>query len=216
MYEFPKAEFAMTSINIPWMVSRGYLVFTPDVYYSTGKAGESVRNSVVAAAQYLSTMPWVDASRMGITGQSFGGYETQYLVANTQLFAAAVGTSGFCNMVNFYGGTLGKIIGDLYGQTYSEAGQFSMGATLWERPDLYIENSPVFKLNQANYSYINYEQPGRSHSTLDTRSRIFYWSSPVRQKAWMLQYDEGGHGAHLDKDARDYTIRSTQFFDLLP
>ena len=32
------------------------------------------------------------------------------------------------------------------------------------------------------------------------------------KKAWMLQYDNGDHGVH-DKDALDYTMRLSQFFD---
>ncbi len=83
----------------PGLSAAGTLVFTPDIHYTVGKVGQSVCNSIVASAQYMSKMPWVDSSRMGITGQSFGGYETQYLVTHTPIFAAAVATSGVSNFI---------------------------------------------------------------------------------------------------------------------
>ncbi len=72
-FRFPKLELADESINIPFMVSRGYLVFSPDIHYKIGQPGQSAYNAVSDAAKYLSRMPWIDSSRMGITGQSFGG-----------------------------------------------------------------------------------------------------------------------------------------------
>ncbi len=101
LHVYRNPVFAGGEINIPWFVSRGYLVFTPDIYYTVGKTGQSVFNSIVASAQFMCRMPWVDASRMGITGQSFGGYETQYLVTHTPIFSAAVATSGISNFISF-------------------------------------------------------------------------------------------------------------------
>ncbi len=59
-------------INIPWFVSNGYLVFTPDIHYIIGEPGQSVCNSVVAAAKYLTSIPYVDSTKIGIQGQSWG------------------------------------------------------------------------------------------------------------------------------------------------
>ncbi len=83
-----KPEFNGGTINIPWVVSRGYLVFMPDIHYTAGKTGQSVCNSVVSAARYMSQKPWVDANKMGINGHSFGGYETNYLVTHSNLFCS--------------------------------------------------------------------------------------------------------------------------------
>jgi dipeptidyl aminopeptidase/acylaminoacyl peptidase len=64
-------------------VDYGYLVFSPNIDYSIGETGNSVLNYVVSAAEYLKKMPYVDASKMGLRGASFGGYETNYLVTHT-------------------------------------------------------------------------------------------------------------------------------------
>ncbi len=67
----PNSGFTFSDVNIPWFVSRGYLVFCPDIHYVAGNTGESVCNSVVSAAGYLSKMPWVDSSRLALNGHSF-------------------------------------------------------------------------------------------------------------------------------------------------
>ncbi len=136
------------NINIPWFVSRGYIVFVPDIHYIVGHPGKSVYNSVVSAAQYFSQFPWVDASRMGIGGQSFGGYETNFLVTHCDIFAAAVSSAGISDCVSQSGQLLGQWYGDAGHQAF-ESGQFRIGATLWERPDLYIENSPIFNCRKV-------------------------------------------------------------------
>jgi dipeptidyl-peptidase-4 len=42
------------------------------------------------AVEYLRSLPYVDASRIGIWGWSFGGYETTYALTHTSLFKAGV------------------------------------------------------------------------------------------------------------------------------
>ncbi len=76
-------------MNIPWFVSQGYLVFTPDIHYTVGEPGESAKNAIVSASNFLSKMSWVDAKRIGIQGHSFSGFETNFVIAHTHLFAAA-------------------------------------------------------------------------------------------------------------------------------
>ncbi len=137
------------NIDIPWFVSRRYLVFTPDIHYTIGETGKSVCNSVVSAAQHLSKMPWVNPSKMAIGGQSFGGYETNFLVTHSNLFAAAVSSAGISDCISQYGGLLGWLYGGYSGQDMYESSQMRIGVSLWENPNLYIENSPIFKINEV-------------------------------------------------------------------
>ncbi len=79
------------SINIPWFVSRGYVVFVPDINHHTtmGKTGQTILNSVVSGARYLSEMSWVDPTKMAICGSSFGGFETNFLLTHTNLICSS-------------------------------------------------------------------------------------------------------------------------------
>ncbi len=43
VYDFPQPEFVKSgAINIPWFVSRGYLVFLSDIHYTIGQTGASI------------------------------------------------------------------------------------------------------------------------------------------------------------------------------
>lgn len=197
------------TINIPWYTSNGYLVFLPDIHYKIGETGESVINSVVSAANHLSKMPWVNTKKMGIQGHSFGGYETNYLVTHTNLFAAACSASGLSNLVSAYGSINGY---GASGQAIIEFTQVRMGASLWQRPDLYIKNSPVFSANEVTTPLLIMHTKQDGVCPFTDAIEFFTALRRLGKIAWMLQYNEGNHGVS-GKAGEDFSIRMRQFFD---
>ena len=197
-------------LGIAWFASHGYLVFTPDIYhYSSGEIGQSAYNSVIGAAEYLMAQPYVDASKLGIQGHSFGGFETNYLVTHTDLFSAAVSSSGMSDLVSQYG--------DLWstGQTYHdyyENRQGNMDATLWQRPDLYLRNSPIFRADKVKTPILMVSNKADHNVSFAQGVEFFTALRRLGRRVWMLQYDNGGHGV-AGNDLTDYTVRMTQFFD---
>ena len=134
-------------MNIPYFVSNGYIVFDPNIYYKDGEPGASAYNSVVSAAKYLAKMPWVDSTRMAIQGQSWGGYQVAYLVTRTNMFRAAWAGAPVANMTSAYGGI--RWGSGLNRQFQYEHTQSRIGATLWQRQDLYLKNSPLFAADKV-------------------------------------------------------------------
>ena len=77
-------------VNYPFYVSRGYVVFVPDIKYAPGIPGESAYNYVCSGVEDLcKRFPFIDKEKIGIDGQSWGGYQTAYLVTRTNMFACA-------------------------------------------------------------------------------------------------------------------------------
>ncbi len=212
---FLKPEFSGSRINIPWFVSHGYLVFVPDIHNPVvGHPGKDALNSILSAAQYLSRLPYVDAKHMGLQGHSWGGYETNYIITHTRIFAAAAEAAGMSNFISDYGGLQGApgSEGESNQTVDYEGSQCRMGGSLWSRPKTYIDNSPIFRADKMTTPLLimhNRKDPSVSWS------QGVEWFTGLRRlqkKAWMLEYDEGTHSAD-GKDAVDYTIRMTQFFD---
>ena len=207
VYRAPEATTGR--LQIPWFVSNGYLVFTPDIHHKTGRPGESALHSVVSAARYLSTMPWVDAHKMGITSHSLGGFETDYLVTHTHLFAAAISGAGISDCISGFGyyWEFGPSMNGLF-----ERGQMRIGASLWQRPDLYIANSAIFSADKVTTPLLLMNNKNDGAVPFAQGVEFFTALRRLGKKVWMLQYDAGNHVV-FGKAADDYSIRTAQFFD---
>jgi dipeptidyl aminopeptidase/acylaminoacyl peptidase len=205
-----KPDFCVGPINIPWFVSRGYIIFCPDIQYGLEGPGPSAYNSIVSAAKCLGHIPWIDSKHMGIQGHSFGGYETNYLVTHTGLFAAAMSAAGSSDLISMYG-SIG--MGNNDNQTFLESEQGRMWTTLWKNPSLYIKNSPVFQADRVVTPILlmNNKKDGAVDYTQGVE--FFMALRRLGKKAWMLQYDNAGHIVTMYDDQADFTIRLTQFFD---
>lgn len=216
VFEFPVPEFSEGNINIPWFVSRGYLVFTPDIHYrpanvSNKVVGEWAYNSVVSAAVYLSHLPYVDAKRMGVQGHSFGGLETAYLVTHTHLFAAAMEAAGQTDLISAYLTPTGEFE-DVSTQEAIETGHSMYGANPWQRPDLYRRNSAVLNADQVTVPLLIMQNPKDNQIQWRQGVELYMALRRLGKKVWMLEYVNSGHTV-WGKDAVDYTRRLTQFFN---
>jgi dipeptidyl aminopeptidase/acylaminoacyl peptidase len=208
-YIVPAALEGGCNFNIAWYMSRGYLVFAPDIYTKAGHPGESAVDSVVSAVKHLSKNHYVDTKRMGVQGCSYGGFETNYLVAHTKLFAAAVTASGATDFISNYGELRG---GGPSQQGVFEQGQYRIMETLWERPDLYIENSPVMRADDISTPLLQMHTSSDGAVPFSQAVELFTALRRLKKKAWMLEYEDGNH-ALSGRSADDFSVRMAQFFD---
>lgn len=211
LYAYYTPAPSASTINIPYFVSNGYLVFDPNIYYKTGEPGESAYNSVVSAAKYLSGMPWVDSTRMAIQGQSWGGYQVAYLVTRTNIFRAASAGAPVSNMTSAYGGI--RWGSGVNRQFQYEKQQSRIGATLWQRPDLYIKNSPLFKADKVNTPILLMHNDADGAVPWYQSIEFFTALKRLGRKAWLLQYNTEDHNLMERKNRKDLSVRLGQFFD---
>lgn len=205
--EFPKPDFSeCPDVNIPWFVSRGYLVCTPDIYYDSGLLCKGAYNTIISAANFISGLPFVNKEKMAIAGHSLGGHETNYLVTHTNRFAACLSGAGVCNVIS--DGL--QVVPDGRNDLQSMEGRMG-GFTLWDRPDLYIDGSAVFNANKVVTPVLIFLNKGDGH--WNQRLEFFVALRRLNKKSWMLQYDKGDHGLTDYREKIDFTIRITQFFD---
>lgn len=219
LYEFPYPNYCNADINIPWFVSQGYLVFIPDIYYKVASktdttVGEWAYNSIVSAGKFLATLPYVNGNKMGIQGFSFGGMETSYVVTRTNIFAAAVEGAGITDYISAYL-TLTPFLSPIENasrQNATENGHELFGATLWQRPDLYLKNSSVIHADKITTPLLIMHCKNDNQIQWRQGVELYLALRRLGKKGWLLQYDNGGHGVD-GKEAVDYTIRMNQFFD---
>src|SRR5699024_150442 len=122
--------------------SNGYLVFLPDIKFTVGSPGFSSTKSLLPGVLKLIESGIVDKDKIGLHGHSWGGYQTAFIVTQTDLFSAAVAGAPVANMTSAYSGI--RLGSGMARQYQYEKGQSRIGGSLWEYPERYIENSPVF------------------------------------------------------------------------
>ncbi len=86
------------SLTVNYRGSTGYGQKLADAIFGdqSGKEAEDVVAGVDAA---LARYPWLDASRMGLAGGSYGSQLTNSIVTQTDRFKAAIPTAGISNSV---------------------------------------------------------------------------------------------------------------------
>jgi dipeptidyl aminopeptidase/acylaminoacyl peptidase len=201
--------FSLGQLNIPYYVSNGYLVFTPDLKFTIGEQSKSVYEIVVSAAKHLGKLPYIDSTKMGLQGHSRGGYETNILISKTNIFAAACSASGFSDLIDLYGAIRED---GTSRQSGMEIHYQRIGSTLWDKRDLFIKNSPIFNANNVNTPLLMMNNIGDTDIPFTQGTSLFTALRRLGKKAWMLQYDGEDH-ILFDKASEDFTIRMKQFFD---
>lgn len=145
-------EFNQTVINhrpnFPFYASNGYAVFLPDIRFAVGLPGFSATKCLVPGVQKLVDMGVANPDAIGLHGHSWSGYQTAFVVTQTDIFKCAVAGAPVSNMTSAYSGI--RWGSGMARQFQYEQSQSRIGATLWERRDLYIDNSPVFFADRIN------------------------------------------------------------------
>ncbi len=131
---------------------------------------------------------------MGLQGHSFGGYQTNYVITHCNIFAAACSANGEADCISGYG-SLSH--GDKSRQMMYENGQMRMGVTLWERPDLFIKNSPVFKADQVTTPILLMHTKPDGAVPFEQAVEFFTALRRLGKKAWLLQYNSEGKSCSM-------------------
>ncbi|GAB3751869.1 hypothetical protein GCM10028817_15590 [Spirosoma pomorum] len=200
-----------STINIPYCVSNGYLVFVPDIVYTTGQPGPNAYDCIVPGVLSLLDRGFVDRDRLGVQGQSWGGYQTAYLVTRTNLFRAAMAGAPVANMTSAYGGIrweTGMSRAFQYEKTQSR-----IGGTLWDKPMNYIENSPLFYANRVETPLLMMHNDADGAVPWYQGIEFFSALRRLGKPVWMLVYNGEGHNLTKRYNAKDLSIRLYQFFD---
>jgi dipeptidyl aminopeptidase/acylaminoacyl peptidase len=155
--------------------------------------------------------PQIDVNRMGLQGQSWGGYQTAWLVTRTNLFKAAMAGAPVSNMTSAYGGIRWE--SGMSRAFQYEEGQSRIGATLWENQQAYIENSPLFYADRVSTPLLI--MANDNDGAVPWYQGIEYFSALRRlgKPSWMLVYNNAPHNLSRRADAMDLTVRMQQFFD---
>lgn len=210
-HQFRNPAPSASTINIAMYVSNGYVVFVPDIPYKVGYPGESAINAILPGCQEVIRKGFVDPKKVGIQGQSWGGYQVAYMITESNMFAAACAGAPVSNMFSAYGGI--RWGSGLVRQFQYEKTQSRIDGTPWNSFQRYLENSPVFFADKVKTPLL------LMHNDKD--GAVPWWQSieyftalrRLDKPVWMAVYNNEDHNLIQRKNRKDWSIRMQQFFD---
>jgi dipeptidyl aminopeptidase/acylaminoacyl peptidase len=201
----------MDSINIAYYVSNGYLVFTPDIVYTTGYPGQSALKCVLGGVNSITARGFVDEKNIGIQGHSWGGYQIAYMVTQTNRFKAAEDGAPVANMISAYDGI--RWGSGRPRQFQYEKTQSRIGGTPWEVPLRFIDNSPIFYADRIQTPLLLLHNDADDAVPWYQGIEFFLALRRLSKPAWMYSYNGEPHHLRRRANQRDYAARMAEFFD---
>jgi dipeptidyl aminopeptidase/acylaminoacyl peptidase len=208
-YQGPRPS--ASTINPTEYASAGYFVFIPDIRYEIGHPAKSAYNCIMSATDQLLKQFPIDSTRMGLQGQSWGGYQTAQLVTMTKRYAAAMAGAPVGNMISAYGGI--RWGSGLNRQFQYESTQSRIGKTIWDAQALYIENSPLFHLPNVTTPLLIMSNDRDGAVPWYQGLELYNGMRRLGKPCWMLNYNDDDHNLTKLPYKFDLSIRMRQFFD---
>ncbi len=208
-------DFNQTVINhrpgFGYYASNGYVIFLPDIHFLEGRPGMSAVKSLVPAVQTIIDMGIADPDAIGLHGHSWSGYQTAYVVTQTDLFAAAIAGAPVSNMTSAYGGI--RWGSGLARQFQYETGQSRLGSSIFDRRYLYIENSPLFYAHEINTPLLIMHGDVDDAVPWEQSIEMYLAMRRADKDVIFLQYRDEPHHPRKYPNRLDYTIRMKEYFD---
>lgn len=193
--------------------SDGYLVLQPDIVYEIGKPGSSALDCVTAAVKKVIDLGYADPAHIGLQGHSWGGYESSFIVTQTNMFAAVVTGAPLTNLTSMYN-ILYKQSG-MWNGGILETSQGRMGAnvTPWNAPQLYESQSAVFNVAKIQTPFMIMQ--GTADGAVDWNQGLEYYTAARKmgKNVIFLSYPGEPHHLAIEANQKDFQIRMKQYFD---
>ncbi|MBK0368252.1 S9 family peptidase [Flavobacterium sp. SE-1-e] len=203
--------FNLVGFNPTVLTLQGYFVLRPDIDYEIGKPGESAVDCVTAATKAVIDKGIVVASKIGLMGHSFGGYETSFIVGKTNMFAAAIAGAPPTDLYSFYHSIdwdKGKA-----NMTKFNVGQLRLGVSAFQAPEIYMKNSPLASAQAIDKPLLIWS--GKNDNQVDWHQSIELYVAMhrLKKKSVMILYPEEGHSFMKPENQKDLSTKILQWFD---
>ena len=213
---------ARSLYNMQLLASRGYAVLFPSMPLGPdGVAGDpymALPDAVLPAIDKVIEMGIADSERLGVMGQSFGGFGTYGLITQTNRFKAAVALAGFGDLVSLYGSFDARFrYGDhpherRFPMWLFEIGQLRMGGPPWKDRERYLRNSPQTFIDQIE-TPLMIVQGDMDYVSMEQGEQIFTALFRQNKRAQFVRYWGEGHVIQSPANIRDLWERISAWFD---
>jgi dipeptidyl aminopeptidase/acylaminoacyl peptidase len=191
----PHAMYGPTPFHeLQLMAARGYVVLFSNPRGSAGYGerftsttrgqwGESDMADVMAMVDAVLARGIVDPRRLGVTGGSYGGYLTNWIVGHTDRFAAAATQRCVSNLYSMYGTS------DI-GYSF---GEYEFGGTPWSDTDRLLKHSPISYVDRIHTPLLIIHNEGDLRCPIEQAEQLFVALKRLGREVRFVRIPEEDH-----------------------
>lgn len=203
---------ASNGFNPEILCSEGYFVLAPDIEHENGNIGGSAVDCTVSAVNEIVSRGLVDKKKIGLMGHSFGGYETNFIITQTNIFAAAVSGASISDLPSNYL-TVEEDSGISLAYKFHKNDNWRMGKTLFEDPDLYYKNSPISNAVSIKTPLLLWSGKEDFHVHWYHTVKLYMALRILGKTGTMLLYAGERHDLQKRQNQIDLSSKIIQWFD---
>ncbi len=145
--------------------------------------GGDYRDLMLGVDAAMARAPWIDGARLGVTGGSFGGYMTNWIITQTDRFKAAVAQRSICNMVSKWGvSDIGYLGNDL-----------QWGGPPWENHQFYLDRSPLTHVTKVVTPLLLVHSERDLRCPIEQAEQFFTALKYLRREVELVRFPDEGH-----------------------
>ena len=199
------------------LASQGYVVYVlnPRGAVGHGQAfadahvndwgGLSAKDVIEGTTKLLSERSFLDKKRVGCYGGSYGGFLTMSLLTQTDVFRAAVAWYGISNITSYWGA-------GWWGYLYSDVA--SALSYPWNRPDVYVEKSPIFKADKINAALLLMHGKEDTNVPEVESEQMFTALKVLNRDVVYVRWEGEGHGiSSKPSSSKEGGLMMLEWFD---
>lgn len=200
-----------TGYNYRNLTAEGYFVLEPDILIQKGNPGVSATDCVTKAVNAVLEKGFVNKDALGLIGQSFGGYETAFIISQTDMFAAAVVGAGVFDLTTTYH-TINRDTGRAEHWHY-ENQQWQMGKSFYEGKELYKRNSPVEYAQNIKTPTLIWTGNKDYQVNWHQSEAMYLALRRLNVEVELRIYENEGHSLLQARNQKDLTVRISNWFN---
>lgn len=209
---YPYPYFSGIGINIRSLIDNGYCVFLPDVILDSRGPGYSALDCVHSGLDALKRYPYIDSSRVGLMGHSFGGFGTSFIATRSNRFAAYLSGAAVTDLVKFYFSFSQER--KLPNYPRFENGQFDMKVPFSQNKILYYDNSPITSVEKVNKPMLLWAGLKDGNVPYDHTEEFYTGLLRNKKKAVALYYKDQDHDlAENSPESIDLHLRILEWWN---
>lgn len=163
-------------------------------------------NDLMTGVDYvIDRFGWVDRERLGVTGQSYGGYMTNWIITQTNRFKAAVSDGGISNLISFTGTSL-----------YHLLMESEFQGKPWDNYPLLWQWSPLRNIKNVTTPTLFLHGETDNEVPVTQAEEMYTGLKKLGVETTFIQYLGEGHGWRPDlapKNRADVYGRMTNWFN---